>query len=86
VTSLPALVGDAALVFDPLDPDAIAASIERLWLDAGLREALVDRGRARLRRLDWRSTAETMRAHYRRIAGRRLSADELRLLDAEPLV
>jgi hypothetical protein len=36
--------------------------------------------------LDWRSTAETMRAHYRRIAGRRLSADELRLLDAEPLV
>jgi len=86
VTSLPALVGDAGLVFDPLDPAAIAASIERLWVDAGLREALVERGRERLRRLDWRSTAETMRAHYRRIGGRRLSADELRLLDAEPLV
>jgi glycosyltransferase involved in cell wall biosynthesis len=86
VTSLPALVGDAAVIFDPLDPDAIAASIERLWVDAGLREALVERGRMRLRRLDWRSTAETMRAHYRRIAGRRLSAAELLLLDAEPLV
>lgn len=86
VTSLPALVGDAALVFDPLDPAAIASAIERLWTDANLRTELAERGRARFRQFDWRTTALTLRAHYRRLGGRRLDGSEIKLLAAEPLV
>jgi len=86
VTSLPLLVGDAAVVFDPTDPAAIASAIEQLWVDAGLRSELVERGRARARQFDWHRTALTMRAHYRRLAGRESDARDLDLLAAEPLV
>ena len=86
VTSLPALVGDAAVVFEPTDPAAIAAAIERLWLDDDLRAELAQRGRARVLQLDWGQTARLMRAHYRRVGGRGLGAAERRLVAAPPLV
>jgi glycosyltransferase involved in cell wall biosynthesis len=86
VTSLPDLVGDAGLVFDPTDPEAIAIAIERLWVDDGLRAQLAERGRARANQFDWHRTALIMRAHYRRLGGRRLDAGDVGLLAAEPLV
>jgi glycosyltransferase involved in cell wall biosynthesis len=43
-------VGDAALRVDPADPDAWADALVRLQDDAGLRDALVARGRERLTR------------------------------------
>lgn len=86
VTSLPDLVGDAALVFDPTDATQIAAAIERLWVDDALGRELVERGRTRLGQFDWQQTALLMRAHYRRVAGRKLSADEMRLVTAQPVV
>ena len=79
VTSLPDEAGDAAIVFDPLDIDAIAAAIATLWQDEGLRERLVQRGRARVANLSWDRTARIFRAHYRRLAGRALSEEELEL-------
>jgi glycosyltransferase involved in cell wall biosynthesis len=84
-TSLPELVGDAALVFDPFDSHAIASAVERLWTDDALVSELVERGRARLAQFDWRKTALVVRAHYRQVAGRPLSGEELGLL-AEPAV
>jgi glycosyltransferase involved in cell wall biosynthesis len=86
VTSLPELVGDAALLFEPTDSAAIAAAVERLWLDDALGRELVERGRARLRQFDWHRTALVMRAYYRRVAGRRLDARELALIAAPPAV
>jgi glycosyltransferase involved in cell wall biosynthesis len=86
VTSLPALVGDAALVFEPTDPGAIAAAVERLWFDDALRAELVQRGQARVLQFDWGRTSRLMRAHYRQVGGRRLSAAERQLLAAPPLV
>jgi len=56
-TALPEVVGDAALRFDPLDEDAIAAAIERLWRDADERERLRAAGRARARQFTWQRTA-----------------------------
>lgn len=85
-TSLPALVGDAAIVFDPESVEAIASAIERLWTDEGLRAQLAERGRSRVAEFDWDRTARTMRAHYRRLAGRRLDASDIALVNAEPLV
>lgn len=81
VTSLPEQVGDAALLFDPDDVGQMANAIEQLWTDAALRDKLVARGRTQVGRLDWLTTATIFRAHYRRLAGQRLSAADLDLLD-----
>jgi glycosyltransferase involved in cell wall biosynthesis len=47
-TSLPEVAGDAAILFDPRDPLAVAEAIQRLETEPGLDAALVQRGRARL--------------------------------------
>jgi len=86
VTSLPKLVGDAGLLFEPTDPVAIAAAIERLWLDDTLRSRLAAAGRDRTRLFDWGETARTMRAHYRQVAGRPLDPADIELLEAQPAV
>jgi glycosyltransferase involved in cell wall biosynthesis len=85
-TSLPALVGDAAVVFDPLDPVDIAKAIRRLWLDDELANQLVERGRGRVAQLDWSKTAQILRALYREVAGRPRSESDAALLTATPLV
>jgi glycosyltransferase involved in cell wall biosynthesis len=62
-SSLPEVAGDAALLFDPADPGAIAAAIERLLADPG---DLPQRGRAQAARFTWRRTAELTLASYER--------------------
>jgi glycosyltransferase involved in cell wall biosynthesis len=47
VSSLPEVAGDAALLVDPTDIDAMAAAIRRIDLDADLRAELSARGRRR---------------------------------------
>jgi glycosyltransferase involved in cell wall biosynthesis len=81
VTSLPEQAGDAALLFDPDDSVEIAQAIERLWNDSALREKLADRGRARITHFTWGRTARLFRAHYRRLAGRKLEPSDQALLD-----
>jgi len=85
-TSLPELVGDAAVVFDPTDAGAIAAAIRRIWLETPLRAELSTRGRARLGAFDWDRTARVLRALYRQVGRRPLSRDERELLQATPPV
>jgi glycosyltransferase involved in cell wall biosynthesis len=86
VTSLPRLVGDAALVFDPTDVEAMAGAIGRLWSNTQLGRALAARGRARLGDFDWERTARLMRALYRQVAGRPLDTEDRALLAADPPV
>ncbi len=85
VTSLPEQAGDAALLFDPDEPDEIAEAIHRLWTDERLRWDLVERGRKRVSRYSWDVSARIFRAHYRRIAGRALSGEDRELLQAPAL-
>jgi glycosyltransferase involved in cell wall biosynthesis len=62
VTSLPEVVGDAAVTVDPYDIEAIAAAIYRLVDDPGLRSDLRARGLLRATRFSWDRTAqETLR-------------------------
>jgi glycosyltransferase involved in cell wall biosynthesis len=84
VTSLPAQVGDAALVFDPHDEAGLVAAVRRLWLDDALKDELARKGRERVREFTWERTAKHFRAHYRRIAGRELDDADRALLDAPP--
>lgn len=86
VTSLPELAGDAALIFDPYRPASIAEAVERLWVDDQLCRTLVARGKGRVASLSLERMARTVRAHYRRLGGRSLDADERALLAAAPLV
>ena len=76
VTSLPAMVGDAALLFDPRDVDAMAEAIVAIWEDEDLRATLASRAYQVVGRFDWGRTARTFRAHYRSIGGRELTPDD----------
>lgn len=80
VTSLPEQVGNAALLFDPDDVHAMADAVRQLWTREELRERLVERGHARIEQHDWVTTARIFRAHYRRIADRQLSDEDLTLI------
>ncbi|HYE17133.1 MAG TPA: glycosyltransferase family 1 protein [Tepidisphaeraceae bacterium] len=84
VTSLPEQAADAALVFDPRDPAAIATAIARLWTDPTLRRTLADKGRARVARWTWARAARHFRALYRQIGGRALTAEDRAMLGATP--
>ncbi|WP_322822496.1 glycosyltransferase family 1 protein [Chloroflexus sp.] len=56
-SSLPEIAGDAALLVDPLDTNAIAAAIMRLSDDDDLRATLRRRGLARARLFNWETCA-----------------------------
>jgi glycosyltransferase involved in cell wall biosynthesis len=52
-SSLPEVAGDAAVLVDPTDEEAISAGLERLLSDGDLRRRLAARGRARAQELTW---------------------------------
>ena len=56
-SSLPEVAGDAALLVDPLDTDAIAAAIQQLAADPLLRHELIQKGFENMKRFAWRETA-----------------------------
>ena len=67
-TSLPEVVGDAALAVDPFDVDAIASAIRKLVNDSVLRRELSIKGQERARKFDWRETARKTLAVYNEVA------------------
>ena len=81
-TGLPELVADAGLLFDPSSTEEIAEAIHALWSDAELRQRLAAKGRERATAFSFDRAVRTFRAHYRRIAGRPLSAEDERLVAA----
>ena len=67
VSSLPEVVGDAALLVDPEDVSALAAAMERIWRDHALRGELRRRGLARAREFTWDRTARLTLDVYRQV-------------------
>jgi glycosyltransferase involved in cell wall biosynthesis len=69
-SSLPEAAGDAALLVDPTDVDAIAGGLDRLLTDGALREALRQRGLAHAARFTWQQMAvETAQVYRRALEG-----------------
>lgn len=66
-TSLPEVVGDAGLAVDPFSVAAIAAAIERLMNDSGLRQELSVKGQRRAEMFDWRETARQTLKIYEQV-------------------
>lgn len=69
--SLPEVAGDAALLVDPCDIDALSAGVRRVWCDAGLRACLSERGRQRAAEFSWSRTAWMTLEVYRAACGDR---------------
>ena len=85
-TVLPALVGDAALIFDCSSPTKMAAAIKEIWTDEQIRKHLAARGEQRAKLFSWARTARMFRAHYRQLAKRPLTGEDRELLAARPIV
>ncbi len=64
VSSLPEVVGEAALMIDPYDPAAIADAIARVLTDVDLRVDLQGRGLARAREFSWERSIARVREIY----------------------
>jgi len=75
-TCIPEVAGDAALFFDPQDPEDIARAIEWLWHDEERRQDLVRRGHERIKHFAWDRIALAHRAIYRAVAGRPIPREE----------
>jgi glycosyltransferase involved in cell wall biosynthesis len=69
LTSLPEVVGDAGLLVDPFDTDAIGAGIASLIEDEALRARLRRRGLERAALFDWRETARRTLQVYEQATG-----------------
>ena len=69
-SSLPEVVGDAALMFDPHDERAIADALERLLSDRVEAERLRARGTERALEFTWERTARMTLESYRRESAR----------------
>jgi glycosyltransferase involved in cell wall biosynthesis len=68
-TSTAEVAGDAAVLVDPLDVDAIAAALQRLLGDAELRDRIGVAARERAAAFTWARTADATVAAYRAAAG-----------------
>ena len=66
-TSLPEVVGDAALAVDPFDVEAIASAMKRVIDSPALREELSVKGLTRAEAFDWRETARKTLAIYHEV-------------------
>ncbi len=64
VSSLPEVVGDAALLIDPLDPRAIADAMRKVLMDSDLRETLRQKGFERVREFSWERSVRRVREIY----------------------
>ncbi|MHB0856228.1 MAG: glycosyltransferase family 4 protein [Anaerolineae bacterium] len=67
VSSLPEVVGDAAIQVDPHDIAALSAALRRVLEDVTLREALAQRGIERAATFTWERTVRETLAVYRRV-------------------
>jgi glycosyltransferase involved in cell wall biosynthesis len=67
LSSLPEVVGDAAVMVDPLSVDAIGQAIARLLADPDERARLRTAGAARAATFSWERTARELRGVLRRI-------------------
>jgi glycosyltransferase involved in cell wall biosynthesis len=69
-TSTEELAGDAGLVVDPLDVDAIAGALDRVLRDRELAQRLGEAGRVRAATYTWERTAALTAEAYAEVTGR----------------
>jgi glycosyltransferase involved in cell wall biosynthesis len=68
-SSIPEVVGEAAILFDATRVESIRSAMEDLADDACRRAALIEAGRAQQQRFSWKRCARETLAVYRRLLG-----------------
>ncbi|MDR3371568.1 glycosyltransferase family 1 protein [Rhodoferax sp.] len=66
-SSIPEVVGNAALMFDPLLPDQIAQAISAALGDAATRQTLVARGYEQVKQFSWAACAQQTLSVYQQV-------------------
>jgi glycosyltransferase involved in cell wall biosynthesis len=69
-TSIPEVVGEAGLLIDPHDPEALAEALVRVLSEPGLAEELRRRGLERAREFTWERTAAEFASVFGEVVGR----------------
>ena len=69
LSSLPEVAGEAALLVNPYDVEAITGGLVRLLTDGDLRAELRQKGLARAAQFTWERTARATLAAYREVSG-----------------
>ena len=70
-SAIPEIAGDAAILIDPLDVNAITHAIEMLLYDSKLCEDLRNRGKERVAQFSWYTAAEVTRNVLVQVSERR---------------
>lgn len=66
--SMPEICGDAAVYFDPFDPQSIAETLIALWEDTGLRQELSEAARERAESFSWEHATKKMSELFGQVA------------------
>jgi len=69
ISSLPEVVGDAAVLVDPYAIEDIADGLDRVLSDEALRQALVTRGHARVAQFSWERSVRAIHDGYMKVLG-----------------
>jgi glycosyltransferase involved in cell wall biosynthesis len=67
-SSLPEIAGDAALLVEASDTDALADAMQRLLVDISLREKLIQRGHEQAKKFTWEKAARRLLGVYEETA------------------
>jgi glycosyltransferase involved in cell wall biosynthesis len=67
-SSLPEIAGDAALLIEATDTDALADAMRQLLIETSLREKLIRRGYEQARKFTWEKAAQRLLRVYRQVA------------------
>jgi glycosyltransferase involved in cell wall biosynthesis len=70
-TSLPEVVGDAGLLFDPFDTQALIKALAQVLDDSEYRESLRVKGLERAKQFNWLTTAQMTLGVYERVVKRK---------------
>jgi glycosyltransferase involved in cell wall biosynthesis len=68
-TSIPEVVGDAALLIDPANGEELKSALAKLLDDKGLRDALANRGLEQAKKFSWKKMAEETLDTYEKVYG-----------------
>jgi len=66
-SSIPEVVGDAAIMFDPYSIESMQYSLEKLFLDSNIRDSLITRGFERIKKYSWKKCAGETIEIYRKV-------------------
>jgi glycosyltransferase involved in cell wall biosynthesis len=70
VSSLPEVVGDAAVLIDPRSPESIADAMRRVLSDDALRLRMIERGLLRARHFSWERSIRRVHEIYEEVLAR----------------